>query len=74
MSLDPTCVQNFRPVPLTVFKILGFKQKNNNDNDDDKKNWRNGFFAISLMLMDQILGRHTYCLSYHPAVSKVDYN
>ena len=33
-SLDPTCVQNFRPVPLT---ILGFKLKiENND-----KNWRN---------------------------------
>ena len=44
-SLDPTCVQNFRPVPLTVFEILGFKLKNDNDNND-KKNWRNGLFAI----------------------------
>ena len=26
---DPTCVQNFRPVPLTIFEILGFKLKNN---------------------------------------------
>ena len=33
-SLDLTCVQNFRPVSLTVFEILGFKLKNNN-----KKNW-----------------------------------
>ena len=41
-SLDPTCVQNFRPVPLTVFEIQGFKLKNKNDN----KNWRNGLFAI----------------------------
>ena len=23
-SLDPTCVQNFRPVPLIVFEILGY--------------------------------------------------
>ena len=37
---DPTCVQNFRPVPLTVFEILGFKLKKN---DDDKKNWRMDF-------------------------------
>ena len=57
-SSDPTCVQNFRPVPLTVFDILGFKLKKNNDNDNDndkkKKNLRNGLFAIlSLMLMIQ---------------------
>ena len=44
--LDPTCVQNFRPVPFTVFEILGFKLKNN-DNDNKKKNWRNGLFGIS---------------------------
>ena len=30
-SFDPTCVQNFRPVPLMVFEILGFKLKNEND-------------------------------------------
>ena len=30
-SLDPTYVQNFRPVPLTVFEILGLKLKNKNN-------------------------------------------
>ena len=50
-SLDPTCVQNFRPIALTVFEIQGFKLKNKNDND--KKNWRNGLFAISPMLVVQ---------------------
>ena len=30
-SLDPTCVQYFTPVPLTVFEIQGFKLKNEND-------------------------------------------
>ena len=30
-SSDPTCVQNFRPVPLTVFEIQGFNLKNEND-------------------------------------------
>ena len=49
---DLTCVQNFRPVPLTVFEIQGFKLKNN-DNNDNKKNWRNGLFAISPMLVVQ---------------------
>ena len=43
--LDPTCVQNFRPVALTVFEIHGFKLKNKND----KKSWRNGLFAITPM-------------------------
>ena len=52
-SLDPTCVQNFRPVPLTVFEIQGFNLKNENDNK--KKNWRNGLFAISPMLVVKIL-------------------
>ena len=28
---DPTCVQNFRPVPLMAFEILGFKLKNKNN-------------------------------------------
>ena len=49
-SSNPTCAQNFRPVPLTVFEIQGFKLKNENDNDNDddnKKNWRNGLFAIT---------------------------
>ena len=50
---DPTCMQNFRPVPLMVFEILGFKLKNENDNNDKKKNWRNGLFAISPMLVVQ---------------------
>ena len=30
-SLHPTQVQNFRPVSLTVFEILGFKLKNEKD-------------------------------------------
>ena len=50
-SSKPTSVENFRPVPLTVFEIQGFKLKNKND--DDKKNWRNGLFAISPMLVVQ---------------------
>ena len=51
-SLGPTCVQNFRPVPLTVFEIQGFKLKNkNNDKKKTRKNWRNGLFAISPMLV-----------------------
>ena len=45
-------VQNFRPVPLMVFEIQGFKLKNKNDNND-KKNWRNGLFATSPMLVVQ---------------------
>ena len=52
-SSDPTFVQNFRPVPLMVFEVLGFKLKKKNDNNNDKKNWRNGLFAISPMLMVQ---------------------
>ena len=51
-SSDPTCVQNFRPVPLMVFEIQGFKLKNENNNDK-KKNWRNGLFAIYPMLVVQ---------------------
>ena len=50
-SSDPTCVQNFRPVPLMVFEIQGFKLKNKNKND--KKNWRNRLFAISPMFVVQ---------------------
>ena len=49
-SAGPTCVQKFRPVPLTVFEIQGFKLKNKNDNDD-KMNWRNRLFAISPMFV-----------------------
>ena len=40
----------YRPVPLTVFEIHGFKLKNKND---DKKNRRNGPFAISPMFVVQ---------------------
>ena len=50
-SSNPTFVQNFRPVPIMVFEIQGFKLKNKNDNN--KKNWRNGLFAISPMLVIQ---------------------
>ena len=47
-------MQNFRPVPLTVFEIQGFNLKNENDNKKKKKkNWRNGLFAISPMLVVQ---------------------
>ena len=52
-SSDPTCVQNFRPVPLTGLEILGFKLKKKKKKDKKKKNWRNGPFAISPMLMVQ---------------------
>ena len=48
--LDPTCVQNFRPAPLTVFEIQGLKLKKKKK---QKKNWRNGLFAISPMLVVQ---------------------
>ena len=50
-SSDPTCVKNYRPVPLTVFEIQGFKLKNKNDKK--KKNWRNRLFAISPMFVVQ---------------------
>ena len=55
-------MQNFRSVPLTVYEIQGFKLKN--ENDDDKKNWRNGLFAISPMFVDQFSPhfRYTYIL------------
>ena len=52
--LDPTCVQNFRSVPLTVCEIQGFKLNNKSDNDNDKKkNRRNRLFAISPMFVIQ---------------------
>ena len=44
--LDPTCVQNFTPV--AVFEIQGLKP-----NKKKQKNWRNGLFAISPMLVVQ---------------------
>ena len=72
-SLDPTCVQIFRPVPLTVFEIQGFKLKNKKDNDN--KNWRKRLFAISPMFVVQFLLYFRFTnISYHPAVSKVDYH
>ena len=43
-SLDPTGLQNFRPVVLMVFEIQGFKLKNKNN---EKKNWRKTFCHIS---------------------------
>ena len=49
--LDPTCVQYFRPVPHTVFDIRGLKLNNNNKK---QKNWRNGLFTISPMLVVQL--------------------
>ena len=52
--LDPTCVQNFRPVPLTVFEIQGLKlNKKKKKKKQKKKNWRNGLFTISPMLVVQ---------------------
>ena len=73
-SLNPTCVQNFRPLPPMVFEILGFKGfklKNKND-----KNWRNRLFAILYLPclwsnFHQILDID---LHYLPVVSKVDYH
>ena len=55
--------QRFRPVPLTIFEILGFKLiKNNNNDNNDKKNWRNRLFAISAMFVVQFSPnfRNTY--------------
>ena len=48
---DPTCVKNLRPVPLTVFEIQCLKL--NNNKKKKQKNWRNGLFAISPMLVVQ---------------------
>ena len=64
-SSDPTCVQNFRPVPLMGFEIQGFKLKNKNDDNDKKKNWRNRLFAISPMFVVQFSPnfRCTYILT-----------
>ena len=52
-------MQNFRPVPLTVFEIQGLKPNNNNNKKKQKKkkkkkkNWRNGLFAICPILVVQ---------------------
>ena len=50
-SSEPTCAQNVRSVPLTVFEIPRFKLKNEKKN---KKNLRNGLSAISPVLMVQL--------------------
>ena len=55
--LDPTCVNNFRSVPLMVFEIQGFKLKNKNN---DKKNWRNTLFAISPIFVVQLSPNFSY--------------
>ena len=34
---DPTCVQNFRHITLTVFEILEFKLKNEKDRNGEMK-------------------------------------
>ena len=62
--IGPYFVQKFRPIPLTVFEILGFKLKNKNDNDNNK-NWRNRLFAISPMFVIQFSPnfRYTYILT-----------
>ena len=39
--LDPTCVQSFRPVPLTVFEIQGLKMNNNNNRKQVGKEGQN---------------------------------
>ena len=66
-SSDLTSVQNFRPIPLTVFEIQGIKLKNKNDDNDKKKekNWRNRLFAISPMFVVQFSPnfRCTYILT-----------
>ena len=52
LVLDPTCVQNFRPVALTDFEIQGLKlNKKKKKKKKKQKNWRNGLFAISPMLV-----------------------
>ena len=45
-------MQNFRPVALTVFEIQGLKL-NTKKKKKKQKNWRNGLFAISPMLVVQ---------------------
>ena len=45
-------MQNFRPVPLTVLEIQGLKLKKKKKKKK-QKNWRNGLFAISPMLVIQ---------------------
>ena len=52
--LDPTGVQNFRPVAFMVFEIQGLKlnnKKKKKKKKKQKKNRRNGLSAISPMLV-----------------------
>ena len=64
---DPTCVQNFRPLPLMVFEIQGLKlnKKKKKKKKEQKKNWRIGLFATSPMLVVQFSPyfRYTYILT-----------
>ena len=46
--LDPTCVKNFRPVPLTVFEI---QEQEEEEEEAESKIGENGLFAISSMLV-----------------------
>ena len=64
-SLDPTCVQNFGPVPLMVFEILGFKLKKNDNDNDNKNNWRYGLYGIFLICVVQFSSKFkkTYILT-----------
>ena len=74
-SSNPTCVQNFRPVPLTVFEIQGFKLKNKNN--DRRRIGEIDFLPYLSCLWSnshQILVDIHIDLSYHPVVSKVDYH
>ena len=69
--LDPTYVQKFRLVPLTVFEILGFKLKNKND----KKKWTFCHISqVSGAILTKFYVHINIDLSYHPVLSKVDYN
>ena len=74
-SSDLTCVQNFRPVPLTVFEIQGFKLKKKNDNNKKLEKWT--FCHIS-HVKGPIQTKYSVDihvdLGYHLAVSKVDYD
>ena len=62
-SLDPMCVHNVRPVPLTVFEIQGFKLKSENDDETRRRMGEMDFLPYlpcSLSNSHQILGSHIY--------------
>ena len=62
-SLDPTCVQNFRPVPLMVFEIQGFKLKNKNTTTMTRRIEEIDLLPYLPCLWSNphhILGAHTY--------------